>query len=168
MGDDTTLPSRGLRLRPTGKSSESPNDRLSSEAVPGLSTFFENAAIHGEMRLVDRTGLALRLFQHRRRWNRRMINEDAKISHTSEPKEKRPDGLASRILPPLTPPMRCRPPSFVSHQSPRARSTLLIPPGDLLVVGIGHANLFWPPPEMPGYTGVLLEMPKTWMQAALG
>src|SRR5262245_28200424 len=37
---------------------------------------------------------------------------------TLETKEKRPDGLASRILPPLTPPMRCRPPSFVSHQSP--------------------------------------------------
>jgi hypothetical protein len=51
------------------------NDRLGSEAVPGLSTFFENAAIHGEMRLVDCTGLALRLFQQRRRWNRRMINE---------------------------------------------------------------------------------------------
>src|SRR6516162_11271055 len=25
---------------------------------------------------------------------------------------------------------------------------------------------FWLPPEMPGYTGVLLEMAKTWMQAA--
>jgi hypothetical protein len=55
---------------------------LGSEVVPGLSTFFENAAIYSEMWLVDCTGLALRLFQQRRRWNRRMINEDAKISHT--------------------------------------------------------------------------------------
>jgi hypothetical protein len=46
--------------------------------VPGLSTFFENAPIHGEMWLVDCTGLAFRLFQQRRRWNRRMINEDVK------------------------------------------------------------------------------------------
>ena len=29
----------------------------------GLSTFFENATIHGEMWLVDCTGLAVRLFQ---------------------------------------------------------------------------------------------------------
>jgi hypothetical protein len=68
--------------RRTGRGCSPPNDRLGSEAVPGLSTFFENAAIHGEMWLVDCTGLALRLFQQRRRWNRRMINEDAKISHT--------------------------------------------------------------------------------------
>jgi hypothetical protein len=40
-----------------------PNDRLGSEAVPGLSTFFENAAIQGGTWLVDCTGLALRLFQ---------------------------------------------------------------------------------------------------------
>jgi hypothetical protein len=56
--------------------------RQTGWGVPGLSTFFENAAIHGEMWLVDCTGPALRLFQQRRRWNRRMINEDAKISHT--------------------------------------------------------------------------------------
>ena len=76
------LPSRGQRLRPIGKSSECLNDRLGSEAVSGLSTFFENAAIQSGTWLVDCTGLALRLFQQRRCWNRRMINEDAKISHT--------------------------------------------------------------------------------------
>src|SRR5262249_48713618 len=59
--DDIMLPSRGQRLRPIGKSSECLNDRLGSEAVSGLSTFFENAAIQGEMWLVDCTGLALRL-----------------------------------------------------------------------------------------------------------
>jgi hypothetical protein len=46
--------------------------------------------IHGEMWLVDCTGLALRLFQQRRRWNRRMINEDAKIRHTFRAEREAP------------------------------------------------------------------------------
>jgi hypothetical protein len=32
------------------------NDRFGSEAVPGLSPFFEHAAIHGKMWLVDGEG----------------------------------------------------------------------------------------------------------------
>src|SRR6516165_641174 len=57
----------------------------------------------------------------------------------SGPKEKRPDGLASRILPPLTPPMRCRPPSFVSHQSaahlPSSRTMLAAYSSGVLAIG---------------------------------
>jgi hypothetical protein len=61
--EDTTFPSRGLRLRPVGKSSESLQMTAWVQKLPGLSTFFKNAAIHGEMWLVDCTGFALGLFQ---------------------------------------------------------------------------------------------------------
>src|SRR5215467_10870289 len=128
--------------RRTARGCSPPNDRLGSEAVLRLSTFFENAAIHGEMRLVDCTGLALRLFQQRRRWNRRMINEDAKISHTFRAQREAPGRTGE--------PNSSAPGTAYAEQAaifrlapvPHARSTLLIPLGDLLVVGIGHANLF--------------------------
>jgi len=42
-----------------------------------FSTFFENATLHGEMWLVDRTGLASWLLYQRRRLNRRVIKENS-------------------------------------------------------------------------------------------
>jgi hypothetical protein len=99
---------------------------LGSKAVPGLSTFFENAAIHGEMRLVDCTGLALRLFQQRRRWNRRMINEDAKISHTFRAQREAPGrtGKPNSSAPDTA--YAVQPAIFRLAPVPHARSTLLM------------------------------------------
>jgi hypothetical protein len=42
-----------------------------------FSTFFEKATLHGEMWLVDRTGLASWLLHQRRRLNRRVIKENS-------------------------------------------------------------------------------------------
>src|SRR5262249_16228414 len=66
----------------------------------------------------------------------------AKIAHPLATKGARPGRSAERIP--------CAPATAYAVQAaifrlapvPHARSTLLIPPGDLLVVGIGHANLF--------------------------
>jgi hypothetical protein len=48
----------------------------------GSSTFFENAAPQGEVRLVDCTGLSPRLSHQCRYLNSRMIKEQSQISHT--------------------------------------------------------------------------------------
>src|SRR5215510_6388077 len=86
------------------------------------------------MWLVDCTGLALRLFQQQRRWNRRMINEDAKISHTFRAKREAPGrtGEPNSSAPDTAYAVQAA--IFRLAPVPHARSTLLIPPGDLLVV----------------------------------
>src|SRR5262245_39544692 len=78
------------------------------------------------MRLVDCTGLALRLFQQRRRWNRRMINEDAKISHTFRAQREAPGrtGKPNSSAPDTT--YAVQPAIFRLAPVPHARSTLLM------------------------------------------